>query len=322
MGVPHLVPERLPSMGIGYGASVRNTDGRHLGSVIAVVTTIVVATLAGGTGAATAATKAVRVTATSSWRPPSPDPAGIAYVASAGRFVVVDCDVDELALWAGANVWSVFPTGSATSAWSVRTSTSEPSDVASKNASTLMFSDDSRKRIVTVSRGADGVWGTADDVASSFSTTPFGSNDPEGLALGRGSLFVSDGNGREVYRLTPGPNKVFDGVAPAGDDVLADTFNTVPLGLGDPEGITYDAATGHVFLVSTLDDVIVEATIGGARVATYDVSSANVKNPAGIAIAPASDGSGARHAYVVDRGRDDSSSPGENDGRLFEFALG
>jgi hypothetical protein len=302
---------------------VSNDGRRHLGTAIAVVAAIVAATSVAGAGAATAATKAVHVTATSSWSPPSPDPAGIAYVASARRFVVVDCDVDELALWQGANVWSVAANGSASSAWSARTFTSEPSDVASKNASTLMFSDDSRKRIVTVNRGADGVWGTADDVSSAFSTTAFGSNDPEGLAHGGGSLFVADGNGRNVYRLTSGPNKAFDGVAPAGDDVLAGKpFNTTSLGLTDPEGITYDAATGHLFLVSTLEDLIVEATTRGARVATYDISSAKVKNPGGIAIAPASNGSGVPHAYVIDRGTDSSSSPGENDGRLFEFALG
>ena len=300
---------------------MRNNDLKP-GAAIAVVAVIVLATSVAATGAATASTKAVRVTATSSWSPPSPDPAGIAYVASAGRFVVVDCDVDELALWQGASAWSVAPNGSASSSWSVRTFTSEPSDVASKNPSTLMFSDDSRKRIVTVIRGSDGAWGTSDDVSSAFSTTAFGSNDPEGLALGGGSLFVSDGDGRKVYRLTAGPNKVFDGVAPTGDDVLADTFNTAPLGLSDPEGITFDAATGHLFLVSTLEDVIVEATVRGARVATYDISSANVKNPGGIALAPASNGSGVRHAYVVDRGADNSSTPGENDGRLFEFALG
>jgi hypothetical protein len=301
---------------------VRNNARRHPGVVAAIVAAIVVATLVAGTRGATAATKVVRVTHTSSWSPPSPDPAGIAYVASSNSFVVVDCDVDELALWRGANVWSVASNGSATSAWSARSFTSEPSDVASKNASTLLFSDDSRKRIVTVSRGADGAWGTADDVSSAFSTTAFGSNDPEGLALGAGSLFVADGDSRRVYRLTSGPNKVFDGVAPAGDDVLADTFNTAALGLSDPEGITYDTATRHVFLVSTLEDVIVEATTRGARVAMYDISSASVKNPAGIAIAPASNGSGVRHAYVIDRGSDNSSSPGQNDGRLFEFTLG
>ncbi|MGQ4818307.1 hypothetical protein ACQ1ZK_14310, partial [Enterococcus faecium] len=42
---------------------------------------------------------------------------------------------------------------------------------------------------------------------------------------------------------------------------------------------------------------------------------------AGIALAPASDGSGAQHLYIVDRGVDNDFNPDENDGRFYEMAV-
>ena len=97
----------------------------------------------------------------------------------------------------------------------------EPTGVAYNPANGHLFtSDDDKKRVFEVDDGADAVFGTADDVVTSFSTAAFGNTDPEDLALhlGTGDMFVIDGLGAEVSRVSPGPNGTFDGVPPLGDD--------------------------------------------------------------------------------------------------------
>ena len=113
---------------------------------------------------------------------------------------------------------------------------------------------------------------------------------------------------------------MFDGAAPEGDDVVT-SFSTKPLGLRRPSDVSYDPATGHLFIVSALDDLIIEATIKGVLVNTYDWSGTNIRYPAGVVVAPASNDPTVNHVYVADRGLDNDEFPNENDGRIFEFAL-
>jgi hypothetical protein len=65
--------------------------------------------------------------------------------------------------------------------------------------------------------------------------------------------------------------------------------------------------------------VIFEVTIDGALLGLIDISVAGADAPAGVAVAPASDGLGAVHIYLVDRGVDNNSNPNENDGRMYEL---
>jgi DNA-binding beta-propeller fold protein YncE len=185
----------------------------------------------------------------------------------------------------------------------------------------LFICDDDLDRVFRWRRGPDLRWGTKDDRVSSFGTDAFGSSDPEGLAIAPGEMFVVDGAGTEVYRITPGPNGRFDGVAPEGDDRVS-SFDTSDLGLQEPEGAVFDPATGDLYLVSRRDHVIVRATVSGELVESFDISDSGIRRPSDITLAPASDGSAAIHAYLTDRGTDNAASPDENDGRIFEFALG
>ena len=70
---------------------------------------------------------------------------------------------------------------------------------------TLYASNDDKDRISRVFPGPDGVHGTADDTVSNFSTSAFGSTDPEGVEYdpATGGLFVCDGLGREIHRVNP-----------------------------------------------------------------------------------------------------------------------
>ena len=164
----------------------------------------------------------------------------------------------------------------------------------------------------------DGAHPLGDDVVTSFDTTSLNVEDPEGTTYGQGILFVIDGLGEEVYKLTPGNNGVFDGDKPIGDDVVT-SFDTTSLGVEDPEGITYNPDSGTLFLLSRLNDLIVETTLDGVPLNQIDISYLNAVGPAGIAYGPGSLNPNINNLYIVARGVDNGADPNENDGMVYEI---
>jgi hypothetical protein len=250
---------------------------------------------------------------------------GLAYIASNATLVVSDSEVDETGLYHNVNIWLTSADLGPTSAFGTGRYTVEPADVAAgRGGRTLFLCDDTLDRVFTVRAGPDERWGTKDDRVTSFPTDSFGSADPEGLGYGHGSLFLTDGNNRAVYRLKPGRDGRFDGARPAGDDVVT-TFHTHSLGLEDPEDVAYDRASGHLFLISRVDRTLIEATPKGHLVAAVDLSSSGIRFPSGVAVTRPANDPDTLHVYVADRGIDNNAhqggDPNENDGRIFEFAF-
>ena len=68
------------------------------------------------------------------------------------------------------------------------------------------------------------------------------------MTSGDGELFISDSAGAEVYRVNPGPNKIFDGIPPIGDDQVSH-FDTQVLSINDPQGIEFIYFTHTLFMV-------------------------------------------------------------------------
>lgn len=256
---------------------------------------------------------------TSAWSPPSPDPSGLAVLPN-GKLLMSDGEVEESPWFEGKNVFRFGTDGDLLSTFRTTRFSNEPAglEVTKKQ---LIVSDDDKDRIFFVRKGKDHRWGTRDDKVRSFKTRPFGSRDPEGIALGGGFLFISDGATAEVVRLKPGRNGIFDGVAPAGDDRVRG-FDAEALGQSNPEGIEYRPSSGTLFLVSNrVNSDITECTIKGELVETYDTDGFGLHSPAGLAWGPASTDPNARHLWISDRGVDNTADPDENDGRLFEIAL-
>ncbi len=261
----------------------------------------------------------VRVIDTWAWSPPSPDPTGLAYSRGRGKLIVTDGEVEETALFRGANAFEARRSGALLRTFDLTRFTREPAGVATppRSRRTLFVSDDNADRVFIVRAGADRRWGTEDDRVRSISTRAFGSEDPEGLAFGRRSLFVADGDGAEIFRIRR-RGRAFDGAPPEGDDVVT-SFDTLPLGLTDPEGVDYDPVSGHLFVVSRRERLIVEATRRGRPVATYDISSSGIEEPSGLAVVRPDPTT--LLVYVSDRGVDNDEDPAENDGRVFVFSI-
>ncbi len=183
------------------------------------------------------------------------------------------------------------------------------------------MSDDDRDRIYEVNPGPDGRHGTADDVVTTINTRLFNSLDPEGVAYAPSldELFIVDGFNREVYRLSPGVNGRFDGVAPDGDDAVH-VLGLEDFGIRDPEGIVFDELRGSL-LISDRGARVFELAPSGSLVGIIELTGAGSLAGAGITVAPRSDDARERSLYVVVRGVDNDTDPDENDGKMYEFAF-
>jgi hypothetical protein len=124
----------------------------------------------------------VRVTLTSVWATPSPDPMGITYDPRTQRLLISDAEVDEIpALWKGSNLFVTKRKGNLVAPRTLRKFTVEPEDLALDNRHrSLYVTDDDLDRVFRDKPGKDGLFGTRDDVAVALiRTRRFGSFDPE-----------------------------------------------------------------------------------------------------------------------------------------------
>src|SRR5947207_252935 len=258
---------------------------------------------------------------TSRWSPPSPDPAGIALLPN-GHFLVSDSEVEECvnsnppAYWHGVNLFEADRSGTLLATATTYTPppssctpffgpgpnfTSEPTGIARNPTNGhLFFSDDDLLKVFEVDLGPDGVYGTADDRVTSFSTAALNSPpevfNPEGVAFGLGDLFVVSagkpgGEGTtDVYQLDPGPNGRFDGLpAVGGDDVVVNHFRTDTFnpGVTDPEGIAFNPDHTSLYIIGR-DRHLIETTPSGTLINQIDITPVDTCTPADVAYAPSS----------------------------------
>jgi hypothetical protein len=259
----------------------------------------------------------VRVVATSAFSPPSPDPSGVAYLPGADRLFIADGEVDEMSIFRGANLFTTTRPGELTATGVSQPWSDEPVGVGYNPGNNHLFvSDDDQKEVFELVAGADGRFGTSDDTVTHFDTLSHGAADPEGIEYdpATNSLWFAGGEEAEVHRV----QAAGDGRFGTTDDIWTH-WDAGIYGMKDPEGIGFDAVRGTVVVIDDSSQTIYELDRTGALLNTIDVSSANMDAAAGLAVAPASNGSGQRTYYVVARGQDNDSHPTENDGRLYEI---
>jgi sugar lactone lactonase YvrE len=267
----------------------------------------------------------VRTIQTSQLFPPSPDTAGLAFHSSNGTIFYSDSEVNEVDIFEGYNYFEMTIGGTLVGSMStLGFGSKEPTGMAYNAINRHMFiSDDDRRRVYEVNPGGDGLFDTSDDQITSIDTTLFDSFDPEGVAFDSANqiLYIADGVNNEVYIVRPGNNGVFDGISPDGDDQLSQ-FDTAGFGMVDPEGIEFDDANGHLYMVGHGDDdLLTEISTDGTLLREIDVSAANALALSGLARAPSSYNSQVFSIYICDRGVDNGADPDENDGRIYEMTL-
>lgn len=275
----------------------------------------------------------------SAWSPESPDPSGLAYIpagapdvpiARQDRLVSADGEVDEQtgAGFHGVNVWFAPRTASA------QTSTMDTTDAGTSptNMEPVGAAYDSARQELYISKdGSSGsVWiydmkNGAQVRSFSVNTAPFQNSDPEGVGFDsvRNILYMVDAIDNDLVKVLPGPSGV---IGMGGEQVF--NYDLQQFGQSEPEGLDVDVTTGNVWVVSNkvsgqgTPEPMIEVSANGALVSSVSIAAATPDSPGGVALAPASDGSGAVSIYVADRGVDNNEQSNENDGKIYEFSTG
>lgn len=131
-------------------------------------------------GAVTDVATLVKTTHTSQFSPPSPDPAGLAYLPASRSLLISDSEVNEVEdLFSGDNFYEVSPGGNLVRTLSTIAFSDEPTGVAFNPANNhLFFSDDQGMRgFYELSPGADELFNTADDVVTFVDMLEVGAQD-------------------------------------------------------------------------------------------------------------------------------------------------
>jgi len=285
-----------------------------------VLCAIVLASLAAQSPAEATTATVVRITHTSKWKVPSPDPSGITYYPKIHRLLISDSGVDNTHVWHHRNLFYVGLKGRLRSTGSLTKATFNPVGIAwNWKARCLYVVDDNADAVYRFGRGRDGRLGTKDDPAKRIIYTEhFGFTQPHGVAWRpkKDTLIIVDSALRRVYKFHRGKDRRFG----TKDDIVS-SFGVGKYGLTHPEGIAYDGVTDHLFIVSDSQNFILVTTMKGRLVKKIDLTATGINRPSALTFAPGSGGQ-RHHLYVTDRGVNYTVDPNENDGRLFELRLG
>jgi hypothetical protein len=257
----------------------------------------------------------VRVVATSSYNPPSPDPSGVAYLSGRDRLFISDGEVDEMGIFRNVNLYQTTRAGALDTTGVTLPWSAEPVGVGYNPGNNHLFlSDDDPNDVFELTAGNDGRFGTSDDTRTTFNVESQ-VTDPEGIDYdaATNSLWYAGGEASDLHRQQAGS----DGRFGTSDDAWTH-WNSGLFGMRDPEGLGVDSARGTILILDDGTQTIYEVDRNAALLNTIDISAAGADAAAGLAVGPSTSGTG-RSFYVVARGVDNNSDPNENDGRLYEI---
>jgi hypothetical protein len=280
---------------------------------------------------------------------PSIDPAGVAYHGPSDHLFIVDSEINESNVsdvWGdvGANVFEVSRDGSTLhSSWDLpgMEPKREPTGIAyDSDADVFYVTNDDTKRLYRYTYDSTSGF----TLVKSVYTRDYGSDDVEGVTVdGAGNIYVIDQKNTKIAVYTYGAGFTFVKTMPL------DGFAVIP---ETPEGIGYDSATGHLFVVSgrgandsdgktvgSGDPAMFEYTTAGAFVGWFDLghfspllaygtAEHNLTQPKavqGITFGPATSGASPTF-YLADGGVDNGNGDvgtitTERDGVIYEGRL-
>jgi PKD repeat protein len=223
--------------------------------------------------------------------------------------------------WHNVNAWFATTQGTTTAGFDL---TKAPTTPTNKEPVGAAY-DAAKNELYVCKDGSDGlVWvynASTMALLRTFTVNdgPYDNRDPEGLGFGNGILYMVDAIDNDLVKVQPGG----DGVVGTSDDAVSN-FDVERYGQLEPEGLDVHPDTGNIWIVSNRvrsagPDPMIEVSPTGALVSTHSIAAANPNSAGGLAIAPPSDGSGGWAIYIADRGVDNNDTPGENDGKIYEF---
>lgn len=174
--------------------------------------------------------------------------------------------------------------------WRLATPAPDPAGITYLATTDTLMISDSEVDEMPIYRGANLFRLTRTGAIVDSGTTVAFSREPTGVGFNpaTGALYVSDDVKDRVFIDMPGP----DGRYGTGDDPVT-SISTSSFGSMDPEGVEFDAASGHLFVadgsakeVYDVDPVNGVLADGDDVVTHFDVSRHGIRNFEGVGIDP------------------------------------
>jgi sugar lactone lactonase YvrE len=217
------------------------------------------------------------------------NPAGLAYSPVADMFFVVEDPVTKP--W-GLNVTDVIRFTSLeelVGTVEFPVAITNPANMAfDKRSNRLFFYEAATNELIGIPVRADGSLDAAATIR--IKTRHLGVQNPRGMTFDPdgGSLFILDSSANLIIRIEPAPQDSFDsrGVFNRSRTSYVDLAQIGPVAL---QGIAFDAANGHLYLLSPVEQKIYELADTGQVISTYDISNFDLINPQSMVLAPSAD---------------------------------
>ncbi|NUQ63491.1 MAG: IPT/TIG domain-containing protein [Pirellulales bacterium] len=237
----------------------------------------------------------------------STDPASVVYHPS-GHLFIADSEINELSVFTGKNVFEVSLTGDHVFA-EYATGNDEPTGITYNERDGFFYitNDDTR----TISRYDASLRSALAAVSTQAADAVL--KDPEGITSDpSGNLYVVNGVSGQTGRWVAAFNSNMQ---------FLYKFSLTDR-MADAEGIAYNRANQHLYIVSQAEMAILEYTLDGTYLETYDIGqfSPRPKSPQGLTFGATSypyDDPAAMSIYIADGGVDNQA-----DGGIFEASIG
>jgi uncharacterized protein YjiK len=164
-----------------------------------------------------------------------------------------------------------------------------PANVAfDKRSNRLFFYEATTNELIGIPVRADGSLDAAALIR--IKTQHWGIQNPRGMTFDpdSGSLFILDSSQGQIMRIEPVPPDSSDSKAQFKNSRISyiDLSQIGPIQL---QGIAFNAANGHFYILSPITKQLYELTEKGQVITTYDLSNFDFINPQSMVIAPSAD---------------------------------
>jgi DNA-binding beta-propeller fold protein YncE len=163
--------------------------------------------------------------------------------------------------------------------------------VVDRRANRVLTFDAGTQELVTVKLASNG---TPDPAAiGRFDARALGLQEPRGLTMdpASGRLYLLDSSGQRIVRVDPAPDQGLD-MTEALNDGRVSTIDLRPADVVGAQGLAFNPADGHLYVLSPTKQALYEVTQTGQVVAVRDLADSDdfaLIDPAGMVFAPSGD---------------------------------
>lgn len=248
------------------------------------------------------------------------NPTGLAYSFEANLFYVLEAHSITQ-----ANIAMLTPFEELVALVSIDVSTIDPINLVFDGFfNRLLLLDTASGEVVAIKVGPDGRLDPSPQTITRFQIGQLGLQQPRGIAIdpANGHLFILDSATLQIVRVGPDAEGDLDGAAALGEGRVS-RLDVGQSGLVDARGLAINPNNGHLYLLSRVEQSVIELNQTGQVVAVLPLPPSEFINPQGLVFArsgDATDDPSIIDIYIADSGLREEKPAVQAPGRIIELS--